>query len=177
MPPPEPEAGPAARRRADRVRRRLLVLRPATAFACGLALLAGGVTVGAALESGSSSCGAGTRAGGGPPVTSLTLHPVTAGTSSAIGTARLLPRQAWLEVSVRGVRPSTPGTFYQLWLMNSPGDLVALASFRVPASGAMTMEVPLPVSPHAYHFVDISLQPATGSPRHSADSVLRGPIS
>jgi anti-sigma-K factor RskA len=148
-----------------------IVLRPVTAIASSLALLAGGLAVGAALESG------GTGGGTATTVASLTLRPLAPAATPALGTARLLAKPGRLEVSLRGVRPSPPGTFYELWLMNSPGDLVSLASFRVPASGKMTMEVPLPVSPGSYHFVDVSLQPANGSPRHSGDSVLRGPVS
>jgi len=163
----DPGTEPARRSRWGR----RIVLRPVTAFASSLALLAGGLAIGAALESGGTS---GSTAG---TVASLTLRPLAPAATPALGTARLLAKPGRLEVSLRGVRPSPPGTFYELWLMNSPGDLVSLASFRVPASGRLTMEVPLPVSPSSYHFVDISLQPANGSPRHSGDSVLRGPIS
>ncbi len=149
-----------------------VVLRPVTAVATSLALLAGGLAAGAALES-----GAGTSGGAASTVASLTLRPLASTVTPALGTARLLTKPGRLEVSLRGVRPSPPGTFYELWLMNSPGDLVSLASFRVPASGKMTMVVPLPANPSSFHFVDVSLQPANGSPRHSGDSVLRGPIS
>ncbi len=173
-----PDATPAPARLdpgTERARRsrwgRRIVLRPVTALASSVALLAGGLAIGVALESG------GTGGGSARTVASLMLHPLAPAATPALGTARLLAKPGRLEVSLRGVRPSPPGTFYELWLMNSPGDLVSLASFRVPASGKVTMEVPLPVSPSSYHFVDVSLQPANGSPRHSGDSVLRGPIS
>jgi hypothetical protein len=78
-------------------------------------------------------------------------------------------------VRVSGLRPSSPGDFYEVWLLDDakrPGRLISLGSFRVPGSGAATVEVPVPVDPERFVF-DVSVEPQDGDPAHSGDSVLR----
>jgi anti-sigma-K factor RskA len=150
-----PAATPAPRRRA-------LTLRPLPALACALLLLALGA--GGALIAGSRGTSA------GPP---LTLSPLTRG-GAAQGEVRLARtgRRATLRVS--GLKPSRRGQFYELWLLNPPGDLVSLGSFRVDADGRARLAVPLPVDPSRYRFLDVSVEPDDGNPAHSTRSVLRG---
>ena len=81
--------------------------------------------------------------------------------------------RATLDVS--GLAPSRRGEFYELWLLSPPGDLVSLGSFRVAAGGRATLEVPVPVDPSRYRFVDVSVEADDGDPAHSSRSVLRGP--
>ena len=96
------------------------------------------------------------------------------GGGDAHGEARLASGAATVDVS--GLPPSARGQFYELWLLNSADDLVALGSFRVPASGDARVTVPVPGDPAGYRFVDLSVEPDDGDPAHSGDSVLRGRV-
>ncbi len=145
-------------------RRRRMRLALASAAACA-ALVGVGVGVGALIFSGGEK--ASTSAA------TVVLRPVTPRASRASGTARLDEANSEATVQVRGLPPSAPTSYYELWLMDSPNHLVSLGSFRVPASGSATVSVPLPVDPRLFHFVDISLEPVNGGPQHSSVSVLR----
>ena len=79
--------------------------------------------------------------------------------------------------SSAGSQPSNGGDFYELWLLNSPDDLVSLGSFRVPASGDVDVTVPLPADPDRFAALDVSVEPPDGNPAHSSRSVLRAPLS
>ena len=72
-----------------------------------------------------------------------------------------------------GLRPSRPGEYYELWLLNSPDDLVSVGAFRVGEDGTATVEFPLGVDPRRYQLVDVSVERDDGDPGHSARSVLR----
>jgi hypothetical protein len=161
--PPAPEPQPAPRRR------RVLSLRPLVA--AGLAALLLVIGVGAGLLLGSRDEGGGTDRG-----RLLALEPVEPAGGSAQGTATILARDGRARFKVRGLKPSTNGDFYELWLMNSADDLVSLGSFRVPASGQADVSVPLPADPDGFAALDISAEPADGDPAHSARSVLRAPL-
>ena len=82
-----------------------------------------------------------------------------------------------LRVWVSGLAPSRPGAYYELWLLDGPERLLSLGSFRVPASGAAEVTVPLPVDVTDFRFVDVSVESADGDPGHSGVSVLRGPTA
>ena len=82
-----------------------------------------------------------------------------------------------LEVDVSGLPASQGGDRYELWLLNSPDDLVSLGSFRVGESGAASVQVPLPVPPEQFAFIDVSVEPGDGNPAHSGNSVLRAPTA
>ena len=103
------------------------------------------------------------------------LEPVT-GATSAQGEAVVLDAQGdgQVELDVTGLPPSDPGTAYELWLLNSPDDLVSLGTFTVPMSGERSVSVPLPVEPTEFAFFDISVEPVGGDGSHSGQSVLRG---
>ena len=79
-------------------------------------------------------------------------------------------------MSLRGLPPSEPGQFYELWLLNSVDDMVALGTFSVPASGAVDVTVPLPADAGRFGALDLSLEPDDGDPAHSTISVLRAPL-
>lgn len=145
-------------------------LRPASAAACSIALLGAGVGVGVALDAGGR--------GGNEAISgrSVALEPVGVADAGATGTATLASNGASeAEVELKGMRPSAPGSYYELWLLNTPTDLVSLGSFRVPASGDATITVPLPESPGRYSYIDISVERDDGDPGHSGKSVLRAP--
>src|SRR5262249_23224636 len=71
--------------------------------------------------------------------------------------------------------PLGAGRFYELWLMSSTTKLLAVASFRVDASGRAALSVPLPAPAQDYRYLDISVQTSSRGPGHSGDSVLRAP--
>ena len=106
----------------------------------------------------------------------LTLDPVDPVGGSAHGTATILARDGGARFTLRGLKPTANGGFYELWLMNSADDLVSLGSFRVPASGKADVTVPLPADPDGFAALDISAEPADGNPAHSGRSVLRAPL-
>ena len=70
--------------------------------------------------------------------------------------------------------PTDAGHVYELWLMDSTRDLIAVATFRVSASGHAQVSLPLPTSPSHFRYLDVSLQPLDGTALHSSRSVLRG---
>ena len=79
-------------------------------------------------------------------------------------------------MKLRGLPPSEPGQFYELWLLNTVDDMVALGSFSVPASGELDVTVPLPADAGRFAALDLSLEPDDGDPAHSTISVLRAPL-
>jgi anti-sigma-K factor RskA len=162
-PPPPPALTPEGRRwRAVWPKR--LVLRPLVAVAASLALLGAGTGIGVLAS----------READQPPVVATyALSPLGGGATGAHAVATLTGGGA-LRVELSGLAPTPPGRFYELWLLNSPTDLVAIGSFRVPASGRVTVTVPLPDDPARFQFLDISVEPSDGNPAHSGDSVLRG---
>ena len=168
--PPEAPAlvlpGTREPRTTPRRRRRVLTLRPLVAAGLALLLLAIGVGAGRLLDEG----------GGSDRGRVLALDPVEPAGGSAHGTATILARGGRARFTVRGLKPSANGGFYELWLMNSADDLVSLGSFRVPASGKADVTVPLPADPDGFAALDISAEPADGNPAHSASSVLRAPL-
>ena len=72
-----------------------------------------------------------------------------------------------LTVSVSGLEPAGSGDFYELWLLGSDGELIALGSFTVGADGTASESLPLPVDPAGFQYFDLSLEPADGDPGHS----------
>ena len=123
---------------------------------------------------------AGDEAGGpAASATRVELTPLAPGRGDARGSVRL-DRRAGGTATVRltGLRPSRRGEFYELWLLGADGELVSLGSVRVPESGRAELEqVPLPVAPERFQYLDVSREPGDGDPRHSSESVLRGPTA
>ena len=79
------------------------------------------------------------------------------------------------EVTVRaeGLRPSRAREFYELWLLDGPGRLVSVGTFRAGADGRARARFTLAVDPRDYATLDVSVEPVEGGPEHSAESVLR----
>lgn len=169
-PPPPPLDLPAARASASGRRGILRLPRlgfPALAAlgACAIALLAVGFGIGV-LASGDDEPSRGQT---------IALASLTSVPEQASGRATVVDGER-LEVDVAGLPPSDDGR-YEMWLLNSPDDLVSLGSFRVGESGAATVEVPLPTAPGDFAFIDVSVEPDDGNPAHSGDSILRGPTA
>ena len=163
--PPEPAAasGPEPEAAGTRPRRRWLPSWPAM----GGAVAAAAAAVVIALV---------VTAGDEPAGESLTLTALPESGLEASGTATLGSPGGEATVELDGLAPSREGEFYELWLLNDTDDLVSLGSFRVDADGTTEVELPMPVDPSEYGFVDISVEPDDGDASHSGDSVLRGPI-
>lgn len=149
---------PAAPKRARR-----LVLRPAVAALCALALLAAGTGLGALLDRDPD------------PPTRLVLQPV--GDLDREASGKVGVRDDRVTVRVSGLEPTGDGQFYELWLLGAEQELVGLGSFRVGDDGTATLRLPLPVDPGAFQYFDISLEAGDGDPGHSGESVLRGPTT
>jgi hypothetical protein len=136
--------------------------RPAAAALAACLLLAAGVVIGIAIERGSGS----------QDRPSILLRPLQGSTSDSATAQASAGR---LKLNVARLPRLGAGRYYELWLMSSKTSLVALASFRVARNGTAALEVPLPVSPGRFRYLDISVQSITGGAGHSNESVLRGP--
>jgi len=147
---------------------RSLALRPFAAAALAAVLIALGIAAGLLLGDREDDA---TVAGGRV----VALAPLEDG-ESGTGTATLAGDGDRAAVSLRGLPPSEPGQFYELWLLNSVDDMVALGSFSIPASGALDVTVPLPADAGRFGALDLSLEPDDGDPAHSTISVLRAPL-
>lgn len=171
---PAPPAAPAPPQRGPRQRwwARRLVLRPAVAGAAALSLLAAGAGIGL-LAGGSPQPDAGPTVAQ-TPAARLTLQPIgSAGPAAGGRIAVAAGDHGSARLRVQGLARQ-PGHFYELWLLDPDGKMVALGSFRVDAHGDAVVRVPLPVDPARYRYFDVSLQPDSGDPAHSGISVLRG---
>jgi anti-sigma-K factor RskA len=149
-----------------------VVLRPAVALACAVVLLAGGVLGGVLLSGGEAgrAPGAAPRELASVPLRPLALAPAGAGARAVIveagGTREL-------DLDARGLAPSQPGQFYEVWALRSAERLVSLGTFRVGADGRAHARMAMPVDARAFPVVDISVERADGDPTHSGRSVLR----
>lgn len=168
------EAPAAAPRRAPRRHRepwwrRMTVPMPAVGLATVVALAAG-VGIGVLATGGDD--------GPQQPRQIADLRLAAFGETPAVagGDARILAGEE-LALSVHDLAPSDGGTFYTAWLLGEDGKMVSLGSFRVPASGAATVRLPLPVPADRFDYVDVSVEPDDGNPAHSGRSVLRGPTA
>ncbi|HEY6781257.1 MAG TPA: anti-sigma factor [Thermoleophilaceae bacterium] len=170
-PPAAPWPSDAPRPAAARDRRRF-ALRPASAAVVAVALLAIGVVSGLLIADDEDRGAAGTAE------RQVELRPVQGRGRGAAGDVRLEARAgSEASVRVRGLKPSARGDFYELWLLGAKGELVSLGSFQVPASGAASLRVPLPVDPARFRYLDVSREPDDGDPAHSTISILRGPAA
>ncbi len=145
-----------------------LTLRPLLAVAAAVALLAAGVAGTLAVQA--------LDGGGGDGV-----EVVLAGLPDAPGaraTAELRREDGRVRLDVRGLPASSRDSFYELWLLNAPDDLVAVGTFRVGEDGRAEVDFPLAVDPRRFRVLDVSLEATDGDPGHSARSVLRSrPLS
>ena len=172
VPPPAPWPAEAEQRRSRQGRR--FVLRPVVAVATSAALVAAGVLGGLALSGGDDSAG-----GPGGAAQKVQLAPLDSGKQGAAGGVAEVSSGAGgnATVELTGLEPSSGSDFYELWLLGDDGELVSLGSFRVPESGEAQLDVPVPVDPSKFRYLDVSREPADGNPSHSTDSILRGPTA
>jgi len=165
------QAAPARRERRW-WRQGPLTLRPAFAALGAAALLAAGIGIGFAVDDGAGpSAGAPSAA----QQRTVALAPLRQGLG-AHGRALVADAGGRERVTLRlrGLPPSRAHQFYEVWLMDANGPLIAIGSFRVGADGRATIELPLPVEATRYQYFDISVQPEGNDTAHSGDSILRG---
>ncbi len=148
-----------------------LTLRPVPAAALAALILAVGVATGVLIEGGEGAQGP----GGG--TTDLVLSRIDEGPSGAHGDVLVAADRRQARVDVSGLDPSGSGRFYELWLLDEDGRMIALGAFQVGTDGSAEVELPIPVTPSQYRYFDVSLQKDNGDPAHSGVSVLRGPTS
>jgi hypothetical protein len=128
-------------------------------------LLAAGIAIGALI----------TRSGGpAQRRETVTLRALLPGQGAERAAAQMSDGRMRLAVSHLPVLDANH--YYEMWLMNTRTNLVAVASFRVSANGSAELEVPIPVAASRFHFLDISVQDISEGSSHSADSVLRAPL-
>ncbi len=166
IPPLEPASEPAgAATGTERRKRRIFGLSPG--FAAGIAAAAAALVIAVVLVAN----------GGEEDATTLTLAAVPGSGAEASGSAELGGAGETASVQLAGLESSREGEFYELWMLNDAEDLVSLGSFRVERDGETEVELPIPVDPSEYGFLDVSVEADDGDASHSGDSVLRGPIS
>jgi len=174
LPEPPPLAHPAlrparpARRGAAALAGPLrLTLRPAVAALAAVALLAAGAAAGALLRAPGDD-------GAAPPVARVALDRFGDAPAGAHAHALIVERgRRTMTLEVSGLAPTRGGTFYEVWMLRSPTQLVSVGSFRVDAGGRARVTFPVAADAHRFPIVDVSREPADGDPRHSSDSVLR----
>lgn len=163
---------PRDERRRRRWLRGPLVVRPAFAALGAAALLALGIGLGTLIDDG----GSGTPSTPAVAQRTVSLQPLQSG-GPAHGRALVADAGGGAQrvtLRLRGLPPSRAHQFYEVWLMDASGPLIAIGSFRVGADGNATVKLPLPVPATRYQYFDISVQPEGDDANHSGDSVLRG---
>jgi anti-sigma-K factor RskA len=168
-PPREPRGGPSPAGR--RLRLPTVTLRPAPAAALAALLLAVGVASGLLIGGNGGSLAPRTGA------TDVVLRRIGDGPSGAQGDVFVAKSKQRATVEVEGLKPSGSHAFYELWLLDDDGRMIALGSFRIGADGRAEVELPIPLPPSRYRYFDVSLQEDDGNPAHSGISVLRGTTS
>jgi len=161
-PPPLRLPAPVRDPREAAERRRVLTLRPLLAVAAAVALLAAGAAGALAVQALDGEAGG----------TEVALAPLP-GAEGARATAVLQPDAQTVRLDVRGLPATGRDSFYELWLLNAPDDLVAVGTFRVGPDGTAEVSFPLAVDPGRFRVLDVSLEPVDGDPGHSSRSVLR----
>ncbi|NNN03994.1 MAG: hypothetical protein HKL87_08375 [Acidimicrobiaceae bacterium] len=79
-----------------------------------------------------------------------------------------------MSVTTRGLAPTGPGQFYEVWLFQPTTQKMLPVGVLGP-SGRGQYSVATSIMAH-YSAIDISLQADNGNPRHSAVSALRGAV-
>ena len=147
-------------------------VRPAFAVACAALLL--GIGVGAGLLAAGGDDGGPAPAG---QVVALTRF--DSGPAGASGRATVSQYGGGPEVTIdtRGLRPSAPGSSYEVWMIRDGKHMVGLGRFKVGPSGRATVTLPVVASPADYPIMDVSVQADDGPAAHSGISVLRSPAA
>lgn len=147
------------------------VLQPAVGLAAAAALLVIGA-IGGALMTGGGSVSRAAPDGRRVVLTSVGSLP-----DPPSGDARIIGDAREIAVDLSHLPANHDGSYYGVWLLNTDGTMVSLGGVHIGEDGHAVLDAPIPVDASQYEFVDISLEPGDGDPRHSGNSVLRGQIS
>ena len=148
-----------------------LSVRPVFAAACAVVLLGIGVGVGLLAAGGDGAAA--------PAGQVVALDRLGSGPAGASGRATVSQISGVTELTLdtRGLKPSAPGTSYEVWMIRDAKHMVGLGRFKVGPEGRATVTVPATVSPADYPIMDVSIQADGGPATHSGVSVLRSPAS
>jgi anti-sigma-K factor RskA len=143
-------------------------IRPGLALAASVLLVGLGVIGGLVL-------GGDDQPATGGDVVALVRFGV--GPAGASGSARVADIGGTREVTLdtSGLKPSAPGTTYEVWMIRDKQRMVSLGTFKVGDGGKATVTLPVTVNPADYPVMDVSIEPVGGPPQHSGKSVLRSP--
>ena len=167
---PGPETGSADRRPRRRARRLLAI------GACSVALLGAGLAAGLMLGDEDDDA-AGSPVPEGEAET-LVLNPLVSRDPPPEGEVLISgegnDRRAHVKLDSM---PPSGRAVYELWLLDGVRGQLSLGTFAVPSSGRVEVEVPVPVEPGGFTYLDVSREPPDGNPGHSGVSILRAPTS
>ena len=79
-------------------------------------------------------------------------------------------------VQAAALPPSGQDQGYYVWLYNSPDDAKSLGGQITDQQGNYQAIGPFPEDYADYKFIDVTLQPVGKNPKHTGESVLRGPV-
>ena len=79
-------------------------------------------------------------------------------------------------VQAAALSPSGQDQGYYVWLYNSPDDAKSLGGQVTDQQGNYQAIGPFPDDYTKYKFIDVTLQPVGKNPKHTGESVLRGPV-
>jgi hypothetical protein len=211
--PPAPKKSPkpawtasAAPRPRPRVtlptdRRARIGIAAAAAVIALLVLLVAGVFGGGDDDDSSSSAGGGSDSGSiqastDPNVTQAVLEPLDGGDASGRAIFGRVDRTAVLQVDAEGLEPTSGDQVYTVWLYRSPQVVLRVGAVRVPGSGGIAAQFPLPtqllayIAGGAFNQIDVTLtsnrayaaEVATARrerrlPSLTGESALRGEIT
>jgi hypothetical protein len=166
-----------------------------------LILLVAGVFGGGGDGDSSGSAGAGSTGGSiqavtDPNATQAVLSPPNGGDAGGRAVLGRIGRTAVLKVDAEGLEPSPAGQVYTVWLYRSPQVVLRVGAVRVPESGGIAAQFPLPtqllayIAGGAFDQIDISLTSNAAYaaevaaakrerrlPALTGESVLRGEIT
>jgi len=161
----EAEVAPPAAVQAIRPRQTRRWVRPFVAAAAVVALVGGGIGLGAWL---------GSRPDSGITLASATLDPFPewSGASGSAVVAEDTTGERTVQVDLSA--PAREGDYREVWLISS--DVTELVSLGVVNGDRATLAIPEGVDLARYDLVDISSEPYDGDPAHSGDSIVRGQL-
>lgn len=138
-----------------------------------------GVLTGGGDDKSSSSSGGDTQNAGQQTtvVGQVELKPV--GAAKGQGVAVVATQAGKLQMVVQArLTPTKAKQAYEVWLYNSQGDAKSLGAQVTDQQGNLQGAAPLPANYKSFKFIDVSLESTSdNNPKHSADSVLRAPLS
>jgi anti-sigma-K factor RskA len=146
-------------------------LQPAVGLAAAAALLVIGGIGGALIAGGGSSSPA------APDGRTVVLASLATSANPASGDAKIIGNSREIALDLSDLPENHGGSYYGVWLLNTDGTMVSLGGVHIGMDGHAVLDAPIPVDASKYEFVDVSLEPGDGNPRHSGNSVLRGRIS